>query len=120
MRERLEDLRLEPPKSDSLVERTLRTTLRLHCLHHCDISQVYSRHLQGQTWTPLVGIASGHREGWDLEPLVRQRCEKAPSGSHFPNSSDDDPLTIARNFDEPCWDRTNDPQLKRLLLYQLS
>ena len=22
--------------------------------------------------------------------------------------------------DEPCWDRTSDPQLKRLLLYQLS
>ena len=28
----------------------------------------------------------------------------------LPNESDD----------EPCWDRTSDPQLKRLLLYQLS
>src|SRR5690242_3151016 len=69
MRERLEDLRLEPPKGDSLVRRTLRTTLRLHCLHRCDISQVYSRGLQGQTWPPLVGMASGHRGDRTLIPL---------------------------------------------------
>ena len=29
-------------------------------------------------------------------------------------------IVTARNLDEPCWDRTSDPQLKRLLLYQLS
>jgi hypothetical protein len=98
-----------------------------------------SSHRQARTFIPLPPLevvwtlarrSLGHmgslrrERGWKIR-VERRTCATtvrngAQPAATFPTASDDYRLITARNLDEPCWDRTSDPQLKRLLLYQLS
>lgn len=64
--------------------------------------------------------AQGIKAFTDRPPRRARPAPRAAArrGRHLPLARR--ALTAARRADEPCWDRTSDPLLKRQLLYRLS
>ena len=119
--------------------------LRLHNTRHSAVTNL----VDAGTSTNDAMAVSGHRtrsifDRYKITPREQTRSalrrvtdytareDKTPTVIPSPGADTDtlhghtspfrygSPSQVAELQNEPCWDRTSDPQLKRLLLYQLS